>query len=1203
MPTRNARSHPRCKPFDTELRHDALWLAWRIRVRETELPGLAPAERERRRLALVPELMKLAGEPWPDQVMLDLARQALDLRQIELGLALYQRVARSGGGRDPAWYANTAAIALGNGEYRAASRLYLLARSRSATAGEQRGYFLAALRALQGGDMVQEAIDTAERELGDLARDERTLLALVELARAANRIDLADKYVRALLRLSLLEQMRRAERAAQGMDGAIRLAANIEPLPGGPQLPFDDKIYSLGFEVFLANRKLEDAYRVAASAVHQAPDDLTWRKRLAQVSEWTTRPQEALEQWLLIARRGGGDEAWQAVLRLAPGLFDDRALLAALEHELARAGADPKLLAQVLATYERLGEPQAGLAFLEKTYARRPEPALLEAMAKLAERAGDPDRAIEYWERLLATEDITTQRAIHLAGLLLIRGRMKDAFVLLDHARQAARDGDVEFWRVYAELAMRLQEDERAVTAYRRILETPDAAEADYQITIELLADPYPLQAAELARTAWARWGRQPFLLRALSLLASAGRWPDMQRLLAEMTPAQRSGAEDEVEFLRLRAQLWQRTGQPARAGRDLERALALRPDAQDLRESLLWILIDGNDPRALRAALARWEPRWRGQPALHDALAAAYLALSEPQPALAYLTPQVRNRRGDFLWLMNYADALEQNQEADRAWRLRERLWRERPRRAASIGAADIDAARRMAQARLVLARNPGDPAFAVLRELVRADRESPSASGKLSPPVAELVLSWLQGAGEYEAQRGFLWQQFGRNLSRPLWAEITAALQTDAQADIGALLDRFGERLPRYDWITAAQRSGDQRLAQSAAFEKQERQPHDDPLHFQLTENLLAYANHWDVMAINRRLGALNETQRGFELELGVAPDLRIAFGIDRLDRKSTDESLVYGVPAREHAAMLRLSWRHRDGETRLEAGVRRPRQSPSRAKLDADLARSQVDPAGLEQRLIERGSRPLDDARPFADTTPLQLTHNRRLSDRSTLDIELGRHLPATETAQLRSAGMKDELALALQHRLSRYDRLSGRWSAQRYQLQRGERVGAGSQWSLEAVHTVRTELPDLEFSGFLTGFRFRSRAELDIANLVWLTPPQVLAQAAELDPEPAAQLLQDNFVPRNYTNFGLRVSTGVLVRTEYTRALRPFASAGLNRNSVSGNGYSLLLGFAGSIVGSDHFQFGFQLDKGGSGAFDRTREIGLSYRLHF
>ncbi len=214
MPTRNARSHPRCKPFDTELRHDALWLAWRIRVRETELPGLAPAERERRRLALVPELMKLAGEPWPDQVMLDLARQALDLRQIELGLALYQRVARSGGGRDPAWYANTAAIALGNGEYRAASRLYLLARSRSATAGEQRGYFLAALRALQGGDMVQEAIDTAERELGDLARDERTLLALVELARAANRIDLADKYVRALLRLSLLEQMRRAERAA-----------------------------------------------------------------------------------------------------------------------------------------------------------------------------------------------------------------------------------------------------------------------------------------------------------------------------------------------------------------------------------------------------------------------------------------------------------------------------------------------------------------------------------------------------------------------------------------------------------------------------------------------------------------------------------------------------------------------------------------------------------------------------------------------------------------------------------------------------------------------------------------------------------------------------------------------------------------------------------------------------------------------------
>ena len=47
-------------------------------------------------------------------------------------------------------------------------------------------------------------------------------------------------------------------------------------------MPFDDKIYTLGYQVFLENRNLEDAWLVAKSAVQQAPNDLAWRERLAQ---------------------------------------------------------------------------------------------------------------------------------------------------------------------------------------------------------------------------------------------------------------------------------------------------------------------------------------------------------------------------------------------------------------------------------------------------------------------------------------------------------------------------------------------------------------------------------------------------------------------------------------------------------------------------------------------------------------------------------------------------------------------------------------------------------------------------------------------------------------------------------------------------------------------------------------------------------
>ena len=82
-----------------------------------------------------------------------------------------------------------------------------------------------------------------------------------------------------------------------------------------PGLPFDNKAYTLGYEVFLENGKTEDAWAIAA-AVRQRPDDIV-RERLAQISEWTLRTGTALDNWLALAHQTDSEAAWQSVLRLA----------------------------------------------------------------------------------------------------------------------------------------------------------------------------------------------------------------------------------------------------------------------------------------------------------------------------------------------------------------------------------------------------------------------------------------------------------------------------------------------------------------------------------------------------------------------------------------------------------------------------------------------------------------------------------------------------------------------------------------------------------------------------------------------------------------------------------------------------------------------------------------------------------------------
>lgn len=1162
---------------DPQLHADGLWLRWR--VNEKEYLSIAAGSPDRQRLLreLRRELRQLAAQQWPEAMQAELARKALAYGERELALRMYDRLSEGRGALGAHWYAQAGQQALGDSEYTAAAEFYLVARQRAATLADKREHFLSAMRALQAGNQGREALSLAERELDELREDRETLLYLIGLARASNRMDLADKYARVLLRLSLLEQWRRAVLAS---DPALFDAPKLRrvtyaaepPERPGPDLPFDDRIYTLGYEVFLGNRKPEDAYRVAASAVRQAPDNLEWRQRLAKVAEWTARPRVALENWLFVAKRTGSEEAWAAVLRLAPGLFDQEALIAAWQHKLAGSPGDRKLAKDITAAYERLGKPKEALAFLRRFGGSAPGPWLLEEIAALAERAGDDEQAIAVLQELIRRDGATVPRSIKLSALLVVRGRLREAFAALEQAKPVAADRDAVFWRLYAEFARRLQEDSAAIDAYEKILRFEDSEETDYDALVTLLRDDYPLQAARVAEAGWRKFGKPQMLLASLNLLAAKARWQDMARLFSELKPEQAAALEADADFLRLRAQHYQMLGRLAAARRDLGRALALQPDSTILRETLIWLLVDANESVGLKALLAGQGASWGADPALHDALAGAHLALSEPTLALRYLTPQLERRRDDFLWLMNYADALEQNAELDRAWRLRQKLFRERKWRMPEAGGEPdeqtVEAARRIARVRLELSQRPGDPSLAALRELLRADVED---TGQLSAAARELVLSWWQNAGEYEAERGYLWQRYAANMTRPLWAEISAALAQDDVAEVGRLLERHGERLPRYDRVNAARRVGDMPLAATYATEAQSVQPHDDETHLQLTETLLDQAHTAELDLARRLVGPLNEADRIAQFEFRVAPRWRLGFDVGQIGRSSREAEAIAGVPATESLALGRLRVRHDEGETRLTAGRRKS----------------------------------------FDRYRPIEIVRQQALTRRLSLTAGLGWRVSAPESAALRVAGMKNQLALGLQYSFSRYDRVSAQHSRRRFFLQNGTRVGEGNGTELEYAHAIRSELRDLEASLFYTRFGFSPRG--DLAATAGFAPYQVLlpqatqsvlAQPAQTPEElGGVESAARGLLPSGFRLYGVRLSTNTRLERDYTRAWRPFASLALTRNSVSGAGYGVLAGMAGSILGNDHFQLGWRLDKGGTANFARTREIGLSYRLFF
>jgi predicted Zn-dependent protease len=1135
-----------------------------LRILEQQFHALPEnsTAREERRAKLLEEFRFLGRQDWDRDTLVALAGKAAAFGDTRTAADVYKRMVSRGMNVDPESFEETAKAALGTGDYRLAASLHFAAQARARDSAGRRAAFLAGVRTLQSGNLLREALAAADEHRGDLADDE-LLRFLVRLAQSANDLPRAERYVRELLQMSGTPRRHALARDLAGI--LIGSAHAAEALPGrgaAPAMrPYDEESYTLAYQIFLANGNLADAQRVAEAAVRQNPDHRGWRERLAQVAEWNRQPASALREWLAIARSTGSQDAWNAVLRLAPGLFDDSALIAAWAHAArARVLSDAEWQL-VVDTYERAGKPDEAIALLDAALARQPRRLLREARARLLDRTGRLAAAIDAYRALVAEDlaepasEASITRALRLATLLFTRSDFRGAFDVLDRHRARAGPANAAYWTVFAELAWHLDRDEAAREAYTRLAAIGTPELTTLQRLVTLLRTSQPEESARIAEGLFAKTGRTDFLLTALDIHAARGDLVAQRRLFAGVSPAAEATLARDAFFVGMRARFHQATGNADAALADV-RALARLDPTVDNRSAVFWQLIDLRRTAELRKELAGLDRAARDDPALYEVLAAVHLTLGDAVAAIPYFARQAPRRTDDYLFLLNYADALENGGEPGMGERVRRHAWTVVRRALASAPPAGPDPALLQAHARLALAFSSGDETLALMRYLVRQDGATPGQGDGAAPgasaidaSVRELVLSWTLSTGQFEAARAWMWRNYARKLARPRWAELSLALVDNDVDTIERMLAMAPEELPRHDRVEAARRLQRIRFAQTLAFEALEALPSDDTLHLQLTDAALQTAGVVGPRITRFDRGVLTGREHGMHAAVWVTPRLRLAVDLLSIDQESRDRAVIANVPGRDRTWALRLTRRHDNAET--------------------DVA--------VFQRLG------------LTDLIGVRASHTRQFGNRISATVGVGYNDRAIETTALRVGGVKDQVDASVYYGLAKREYLRGQVFAARYRTQDRSVIGSGRGFSWETGYRIRTEYPDwtVRLAGSVQRYAHSGSGD---------------ARTAQLDPTgaiPGAGF----FLPQDFGVAGVYAGFGQFFRDNYTQAWRPFAEAGLTHNTVSGDGYLMSFGVAGSVAGHDHLAFHYYQAKGGGGSGDLLREIGFTYRYFF
>lgn len=399
--------------------------------------------------------------------------------------------------------------------------------------------------------------------------------------------------------------------------------------------PYDENYYGISYESFVANGEISKAMQVAKDALYWQPNNLVWRRRLAQSALWSGDNTEALDASIKIARATNSKADWQQVIALAPKDYNFELELEARTQLLYLSPNDAKLIDEIKDSYILLGKEAEGFAFFDEFNKKHPSKASLQAVAEMAKLSGYELLAGSYNEQYFEKYGYETEKVAATIDSYWLLGRQQKAYALSGRALQSNQEPTIV--RRRAAMAYSLGLWLESLNYYGLLFEQGKDSQTDRFYYLSLLQLYQPEAVPEKTQALWLKSGESLYASQLLYALLEQKDYQGIKQFLQQQEPWQQQALEEDEEFARVLSLYYQQTGQYAKARNALEHAFSLSPKSQANRMAMIWFLIEVADRDLLQLLINHWQaPLSTNEPGLR-VLSAGLLALGQGDDAVKY--------------------------------------------------------------------------------------------------------------------------------------------------------------------------------------------------------------------------------------------------------------------------------------------------------------------------------------------------------------------------------------------------------------------------------------------------------------------------------------------------------------------------------------------------------------------------------------
>lgn len=682
---------------------------------------------------------------------------------------------------------------------------------------------------------------------------------------------------------------------------SFTLPQESRPKQSEPQfIAFDKAIYELAYTTLLANNNLKMALELTEYAVKQRPDDLTWRRRYALVSEWSGESYISLAQWRYLFQKTKSRESYNYALRLAKALQDYGALVSLYQYQYNQNPASENNITNLANALINNGDEGAALALLKQN---AETPLIQSALLNLHKELGHPLEVLKSIARLEMLEGKSESLLLEKIKVHLQQHDQQQAYQALKQYDGEKRINDRFLVATLASLAWNKGDFDVSLNAYKRLYDSGEKTPEMFSRLIWIEEKKAPEQAFKLSQDAMHLYPTDSSaLLRTIYLGVGLKKWDSLKRIFSGLSQEQEKTIASKPVYYTAKAAIYMADKKPQQALKILSKGRSALPSDNGLLRQYLWTVIDYDKPSMIFREVRRHYHNQEVENAINYGL----VKLGFKKLAINRMYKARKEHKDDVRWLLDYADLLRENNEEFLSILAEQRAWKVL-RKQKKVDVKSV--------ARLVNEQSPPQLKMALLQQLPKHD------------DIFLDVMSWTLTRENYPLAFYLYALSKEKNINLPAWIEMNLALETNDKIKIQQIFKKTAiTKIPHREVVEGKDRVGDVLEMQSLAYQGLAAHPNDTLTYIQFKQKNLPYAPFVAVDGYYHSLGSL--TANGYQLSamLLYTPRLQFRPTVTYRRLKSNDFSQLINVPRSEQIFSLQTDYKYHYNTYRFIVGSRK-------------------------------------------------------------------------------------------------------------------------------------------------------------------------------------------------------------------------------------------------------------------------------------